>query len=120
MVRAFCTSSSGVFLTDYLDVISEYCFGKSSHRVEAKDFDPSQHNLAVDAGHATTVNRHFPLVPQTLLSLPSSIAVLIGGGLASVTQSKKVRIALYLHFDGCREIAQGLIGSRDSMPILRE
>jgi hypothetical protein len=79
MVRAFCTSSSGVFLTDYLDVISEYCFGKSSHRVEAKDF-----------------------------------------GLASVTQSKKVRIALYLHFDGCREIAQGLIGSRDSMPILRE
>lgn len=73
----------------------EYCFGKSSHRVEAPHFDPAQHNLSVDSAKATNINRNFPFLPKTLLALPNSIAVLIGGGLAAVAQQKEVRTIFF-------------------------
>ncbi|TVY25025.1 Cyrochrome P450 monooxygenase [Lachnellula hyalina] len=71
------------------DVIMEYCFGKSSHRVEAPHFDPAQHNLSLDSAKATNIHRNFPFLSKALLALPNSIAVLIGGGLAAVAQQKE-------------------------------
>ncbi|TVY82412.1 Cyrochrome P450 monooxygenase [Lachnellula suecica] len=72
------------------DVISEYCFGKSSHRVEAEEFDPSVHKIEVDSAQASIVSRHLPLIPKILLSLPDYIAVFLGGGLAGVVLQNKI------------------------------
>ena len=85
ILHALSAFSNGKFLSylreidsDGADVITEYCFGNSEHRIEADGFDPSYYNTSFETAKATVFMRHFPFIPKMVMSLPESIAVNMG------------------------------------------
>ncbi|KAH8665831.1 cytochrome P450 [Tricladium varicosporioides] len=68
------------------DVIVEYCFGQSEHRLEALAFDPSYYYTNKQSTVTIAFRTHLPLFPKLLLSLPTFIALHIPGGIDSMTK----------------------------------
>ncbi|PVH83062.1 cytochrome P450 monooxygenase [Cadophora sp. DSE1049] len=54
------------------DVISEYLFGTSEHRLEAEGFDPSYHHKIIGAAGSLAVIKHFPFIPSIIDNLPEA------------------------------------------------
>ncbi|KAH6678543.1 hypothetical protein B0J14DRAFT_688585 [Halenospora varia] len=70
------------------DVIVEYCFGQSEHRLEAEAFDRSYYYRNKQSTVTVAFRPHFPLFPKLLLSLPAFIALHIPGGIDSMTKKR--------------------------------
>ncbi|KAH9219468.1 cytochrome P450 monooxygenase [Leptodontidium sp. 2 PMI_412] len=71
------------------DVISQYLFGTSEHRLEAEDFDPSYHTKILGAAGSTVVVKHFPIIPSIIDNLPEFVTDHVGA-LADQKKMKKV------------------------------
>ncbi|KAG0645946.1 Cytochrome P450 monooxygenase sdnE [Hyphodiscus hymeniophilus] len=73
------------------DVITEYCFGRSAHRLEHPEFDTSYYTIMMGSAGQTPLIKHLGFIPKLMLSLPESLALKMGGGLSNVV---KTRVAL--------------------------
>ncbi|KAL5315614.1 hypothetical protein ACEPPN_016483 [Leptodophora sp. 'Broadleaf-Isolate-01'] len=73
----------------HTDVISQYLFGTSEHRLEAEDFDPSYHNKILGAAGSTVVVKHFPIIPSIIDNLPEFVTDHVGA-LADQKKMKKI------------------------------
>ncbi|KAK0117766.1 hypothetical protein ONS95_012092 [Cadophora gregata] len=71
------------------DVISQYLFGTSEHRLEADDFDPSYHHKILGSAGALVVIKHFPFIPFIVNNLPEIVTDHVGA-LADQKKMKKI------------------------------
>ncbi|KAF8250242.1 cytochrome P450 [Wilcoxina mikolae CBS 423.85] len=55
------------------DVVMQYAFGWSNHRLSSPDFDPSFQDALLAGGKAGHVLKHFPILLRLLRSLPDSL-----------------------------------------------
>jgi hypothetical protein len=72
------------------DVVMQYCFGRSDHRVEADGFDPDFHHTSFAAGTANALMRHMNWILQTIKRLPESWVIHMGPEMASIIKLKRV------------------------------
>ncbi|KAH7380825.1 cytochrome P450 [Cadophora sp. MPI-SDFR-AT-0126] len=71
------------------DVISQYLFGTSDHRLEAEGFDPSYHHKILGASASLAVVKHFPFIPSIIDNLPEFVTDHVGA-LADQKKMKKI------------------------------
>ncbi len=100
LLHAFSAFSNGkiiLVLEEFManentvDVISQYLFGTSEHRLEAANFDPSYHHNVIGAGAAVVTVKHFPIMAVIINSLPEFITDNIGM-MADQKKIKKVSL----------------------------
>jgi hypothetical protein len=57
------------------DVITEYCFGASNHRVEDENFGPSFSSRGLGSGEITILLKHYPIIGTIFSNIPEFIAL---------------------------------------------
>ncbi|KAF2141599.1 uncharacterized protein K452DRAFT_318586 [Aplosporella prunicola CBS 121167] len=78
------------------DIIMDYAFGRSDHRLEASDFDPSFQDAMLKGGKAGHIMKHFPFVMDMLRKLPDSLLFKLSpemGAYAQLQTSIKQQVA---------------------------
>lgn len=55
---------------DGVDIVTQYCFGRSDHRIEAEGFDPTFHHISFAAGTANNMMRHMNWIMKLTKALP--------------------------------------------------
>ncbi|KAF2164366.1 hypothetical protein M409DRAFT_25245 [Zasmidium cellare ATCC 36951] len=63
-----------------LDVITEYCYDKCQNCLDEEDFAPRWKALMMQLFESTPVAKHFPIVAQTLASLPRFVVKYLNPG----------------------------------------
>ncbi|MCJ1321263.1 hypothetical protein MMC15_006607 [Xylographa vitiligo] len=87
----------GVMKIDYAftafanDVVMEYCFGQSEHRLDQADFAPDFHNASVDIGIGSAFLRQMFWIYHILQGLPQRLAVLISPSVKAIFHLQNVR-----------------------------
>lgn len=77
-----------------LDVVMQYAFGWSNHRLQAPDFDPSFHDALLAGGEAGHVLKHFPLMLKFMRSLPDSLVAKLSPMMGLYARLQTVREGL--------------------------
>ncbi|KAH8654957.1 cytochrome P450 [Tricladium varicosporioides] len=72
------------------DVVMQYCFGQSDHRIEAPNFDPTFYQTSFSAGISNGVMRHMNFLMAFMNSLPISLATKISPEMASFVKLRTV------------------------------
>ena len=78
-------------LTIWVDVVMEYSYGRSDHRLEQEDFGPDYHDAAVEAGRAGSLLKQMIWIYHFVQSLPDWVAVRLSPGLGMVARMQRVR-----------------------------
>lgn len=73
------------------DVVMEYSYGRSDHRLEEDDFGPDYHDAIVEAGKAAGLLKQMIWIFQFFQSLPECLAVLLSPSLDLVIRIQRVR-----------------------------
>ncbi|KAG6368255.1 hypothetical protein INS49_002457 [Diaporthe citri] len=68
------------------DIVEDYAFGRSEHRLEAPGFDPSFRNAMMQGGRAAHVLKHFPAATDVLRRLPGWLLLRLSPDMGSYTQ----------------------------------
>ncbi|KAJ4415039.1 hypothetical protein N0V82_007555 [Gnomoniopsis sp. IMI 355080] len=68
------------------DIVQDYAFGRSEHRLAAPDFDPSFRNAMLAGGKAGHVLKHFPWLMDILRRLPAPLLVRLSPDMAAYGQ----------------------------------
>ncbi|ERF76666.1 hypothetical protein EPUS_09342 [Endocarpon pusillum Z07020] len=82
------------------DIVMDYAFGRSEHRLKAPDFDPSFMNAMLQGGKAGHVMKHFPWLMDALRKLPDSMLLKLSpaiGAYAKLQTSIKQQVAEIQH-----------------------
>ena len=72
------------------DVVMEYSYGLSDHRLEANDFDPSYHDTVVAAGKQGSLLKQWIWILHFIQSLPESLAARMSPDLDLVIRLARV------------------------------
>jgi hypothetical protein len=72
------------------DVVMQYYFGQSDHRVEADGFDPEFHHTSFTAATTTALMRHMNWILQILKQLPESWVMHMGPEITFFIKLKRV------------------------------
>lgn len=80
------------------DIVEDYAFGRSEHRLEAPNFDPSFRNAMLQGGRAAHVLKHFPAATDALRRLPRWMLARLSPDMGAYTQLQ----------DGIRQQVAGL------------
>ena len=65
------------------DVVESYAFGRSAHRIEAEDFDPSFHDASISGTIGGIVFKHCPWVIAIMQKLPPWVVIKMDPNMAS-------------------------------------
>lgn len=68
------------------DIVEDYAFGRSEHRLDAPGFDPSFRNAMMQGGRAAHVLKHFPAATDALRRLPGWLLRRLSPDMGSYTQ----------------------------------
>lgn len=93
--RGFKDADGEVMKIDYAfaaftnDVVMEYSYGRSDHRLEEDDFGPDYHDAIVEAGKAAGLLKQMIWIFQFFQSLPECLAVLLSPSLDLVIRIQR-------------------------------
>ncbi|KAG6008146.1 hypothetical protein E4U21_004903 [Claviceps maximensis] len=68
------------------DIVQQYAFGKSEHRLQAPDFDPSFRDAMLQGGKAGHVLKHFPFLMNLLRKLPEWLLIRLSPAMGAYSQ----------------------------------
>ncbi|KAL0256814.1 hypothetical protein SLS55_007623 [Diplodia seriata] len=68
------------------DIVEDYAFGRSDHRLQAPDFDPSFRDAMLQGGKAGHVMKHFPWLMDVLRKLPDSLLLRLSPAMGAYSQ----------------------------------
>ncbi|CAI9630885.1 unnamed protein product [Alternaria burnsii] len=68
------------------DIVEDYAFGRSEHRLEAPDFDPSFRDAMLQGGKAGHVLKHFTWLMDLLRKLPDSMLLKLSPAMGAYSQ----------------------------------
>lgn len=68
------------------DIVEDYAFGRSEHRLDAPGFDPSFRNAMMQGGKAAHVLKHFPAVTEVFRRLPAWLLLRLNPDMGTYTQ----------------------------------
>jgi hypothetical protein len=74
-----------------LDVIMNYCFGRSFNRLEADDFDAGGYDRTHTFATGGWVLKHNYWILMIVKSLPEFVTIQLGGALGAFTKLTQVR-----------------------------
>ncbi|RLL96210.1 hypothetical protein CFD26_104014 [Aspergillus turcosus] len=84
------------------DVIMEYAFGKSEHKLNAPDFDSAFHNACVNGGKSSMLMKQFPLILWTMKRVPPSLLLKINPEMTSFVR---------MHTDIAKQVRETMASS---------
>ncbi|GKT94704.1 cytochrome P450 [Colletotrichum tofieldiae] len=90
-LREFAVSGTPMKLDDAYaaltnDIVEYYAFGRSEHRLQAPDFDPSFRDAMLQGGKAGHVLKHFPSLMDMLRKLPDSLLLKLSPAMGAYSQ----------------------------------
>ncbi|KAL9131629.1 MAG: hypothetical protein Q9217_000517, partial [Psora testacea] len=94
-LRGFKDIKAGVINVDHAfaafanDIVMEYSYGRSDHRVDQKDFAPDYHDAALEAGKRAGILKQMIWIYHLMQSLPEWLAILISPSFDSVLRIKR-------------------------------
>jgi cytochrome P450 len=87
MVRiVFTVSRPNADIRTCADIVEDYAFGRSDHRLEAPDFDPSFRDAMLQGGKAGHVLKHFTWLMDLLRKLPDSLLLKLSPAMGAYSQ----------------------------------
>lgn len=90
-----------IFLKSALDVVMEYAYGRSDHRLEDKNWGPEYHDAVLEAGKAAGLLKQMMWIFYFIQGLPQWVAVLISPSLDLVLRIQRVRLSRILLNNVC-------------------
>jgi hypothetical protein len=72
------------------DVVMEYAYARSEHRLDADDFDPSFHDASVAGTVMGHLTKQMPWILSIMTSLPDWVAVSMNPDMASYVNLQRV------------------------------
>jgi hypothetical protein len=72
-----------------IDVVSQYSFGFSNHRLESDGFDPKYHNDSYTAGTCNAIWRNMNWIMKIMNSLPENIAEAVSADMSVIITLKR-------------------------------
>jgi hypothetical protein len=76
-----------------VDVVTQYRFGSSDHRLEKPDFDPVAFKKVAATEKTASTMKHFTWIIQAILMIPENITLKLGANLASLVLMRRVHIS---------------------------
>jgi hypothetical protein len=76
----------------FADVVMEYAYARSDHRLEAEDFDPSFHDASVAGTLMGHLTKQMPWILSLMTSLPDQVTVLMSPDMASYVKLQRVSL----------------------------
>ena len=70
--------------------MTQYCFGRSDHRIEAEGFDPTFHHTSFAAGTANGLMRNMNWIMKITQALPEKIAMKMSAEMSSFIILRRV------------------------------
>lgn len=77
-------------LTTPADVVMEYAYGRSDHRVDQEDFGPDYHDAVLEAGKTAGLLKQMIWIFHLMQSLPEWLAVLLSPSFDLVLRIQRV------------------------------
>ena len=74
-----------------VDVVMEYSYGRSDHRLEQEDFGPDYHDAVVESGRAGSLLKQMIWIYHFVQSLPEWVAVRLSPSLDLILRIQRVR-----------------------------
>jgi hypothetical protein len=74
------------------DVVMEYAYARSDHRIEAADFDPTFHDASIVGATMGHLTKQMPWILTTMTSLPDWVTILLSPDMASYVNLQRVFI----------------------------
>ena len=72
------------------DVVMEYAYGRSDHRVDQEDFGPDYHDAVLEAGKTAGLLKQMIWIFHLMQSLPEWLAVLLSPSFDLVLRIQRV------------------------------
>lgn len=79
-------------LIEYLDVVMEYAYGRSDHRLEDKAWGPEYHDAVMDAGKQAGILKQMFFIFTIMQSIPQSLAIILSPPFELVIRIRRVRL----------------------------
>ena len=80
-------------LTDRIDVVMEYAYGRSDHRLEDKDWGPDYHDAVMEAGKQAGLLKQMFFIFTFMQNIPEKLAVILSPPFDLVLRIQRVRLA---------------------------
>ena len=80
-------------LTDYLDVVMEYSYGRSDHRVEERAWGPEFHDAVVEAGKNSHILKQMFFIYTIMASVPEKLAFILPPSFKLIFRIRRVRLS---------------------------
>ena len=65
------------------DVVGQYAFGRSDHRLDAPTFDPTFHDASIAGLNMSHLIKHMPWILTTMQMLPDKITIFLDPNMGS-------------------------------------
>ena len=91
--RSRFIDSAGIILTDYIDVVMEYAYGRSDHRLEDKAWGPDYHDAVMEAGKQAGLLKQMFFIFTFMQSIPERLAVILSPPFDLVLRTQRVRLS---------------------------
>lgn len=83
-------------LIDHLDVVMEYSYGRSDHRLEDRAWGPDYHDAVMEAGKQAGILKQMFFIFTIMKSIPEKLAIILSPSFDLVLRIQRVRLlALY-------------------------
>ena len=90
VVPSYFTASGEIMLIGQIDVVMEYSFGRSDHRLEDRAWAPDFHIAAMESGKQAGLLKQMFFIFTFMQSIPESLAVIISPALNSILRIQRV------------------------------
>ena len=86
-------ASDGIMLTEHIDVVMEYAYGRSDHRLEDKEWGPDYHDAVMEAGKQAGILKQMFFIFTFMQSIPEKLAVILSPPFDLVLRIQRVSLS---------------------------
>lgn len=85
-------ASDGMMLIDYLDVVMEYAYGRSDHRLDDRMWGPDYHDAALESGKQASMLKHMFFIFTIMQSIPKRLVVILSPPIGLILKLHQVKL----------------------------
>lgn len=79
-------------LIDHPDVVMEYAYGRSDHRLEDRAWGPDYHDAVMEAGKQAGILKQMFFIFTIMKSIPEKVAIILSPSFDLVLRIQRVRL----------------------------
>lgn len=78
-------------LIEYPDVVMQYAFGRSDHRLEDRMWGPDYHDAALESGKQAGLLKHMFFILTIMQSIPKRLVAILSPSIGLILRLHRVR-----------------------------